>query len=85
MKLKLNLNKLCKLDNIEDYSMDTIHEMQKAYQDYLDESEGVDIEYPEFKFKTAGRESVRKGRRPNHKDVKKKINISEDQNELLTE
>lgn len=59
MKIKFNLNKYCKLDNIEKYSMDTIREMQKVYEEYLKDTDGVDIDFPGFKF-NQNRDSVSK-------------------------
>lgn len=50
MKIKFNLNKYCKLDNIENYSMDTIRTMQEVYEEYLKDTDGVDIDFPGFTF-----------------------------------
>lgn len=46
MQLKLHLNKFLKVDNIEGYNMSTLLELQKAYDKFIENSEGYDPDFP---------------------------------------
>lgn len=49
-QLKFSLNKFAKIDNIDDYSLPFVNQMKELYDKYIKDSEGVDIDFPEFKF-----------------------------------
>ena len=46
MHLKLYLNKFLKTDNIEHYTLRTLEELKKSYDDLLESSEGYDPDFP---------------------------------------
>lgn len=46
MQLKLYLNKIIKVDNIEGYNLSTIMEIQNAYTSFLENSDGYDPDFP---------------------------------------
>ena len=48
MKIKLSLNKLARFDNIEYYSLSTVYQMMKTYEDYVKDNDGMDISFPGF-------------------------------------
>ena len=45
MELKFYLNKFLKVDNIEGYTLETLEELRKAYDKFLDKS-GFDPDFP---------------------------------------
>lgn len=55
MELKLHLNKFLRVDNIENYTLKTLKILQSKYQEFLDNSEGVDPDYPMFTFGGKGK------------------------------
>ena len=50
MGLKFFLNKYAKVDNIENYSLSTLKILQGEYSKFLEESGGVDPDFPMFNF-----------------------------------
>ena len=50
MDLKFYLNKFAKVDNIENYTLKSIRELQKCYETYLDKTEGTDPDFPMTTF-----------------------------------
>lgn len=50
MKIKFNLNKFAKLDNIDNYPLGLVYELNEIYDDYLRDSKGVDVDFPDFEF-----------------------------------
>jgi hypothetical protein len=50
MSLKFNLNKFCKVDNIEGYTLACLRELQKEYSKFLENADGVDPDFPMFNF-----------------------------------
>ena len=63
MDLKFYLNKFVKVDNIEGYTLKTIKELQKCYENYLEKTDGTDPDFPMITFggKNGGGKKV-KGR-----------------------
>lgn len=61
MGLKFYLNKYAKVDNIENYSLNTLKTLQSEYMKFLDESGGVDPDFPMFNFggKSGGETLIR--------------------------
>ena len=55
MGLKLYLNKFLKVDNIEQYSFPELMELKKEYEKILEESEGVDPDFPSYIFGGQGK------------------------------
>lgn len=55
MDLKFYLNKFLKVDNIENYTLKCIMELQKRYDIFLDHSEGVDPDFPLIDFGKNGK------------------------------
>ena len=47
---KFYLNKFAKVDNIENYTLKAIRELQKCYEDYLESTEGTDPDFPMMTF-----------------------------------
>ncbi len=50
MELKFYLNKILKADNIENYTLETIHALMKTYDNFLEKSEGMDPDFPMINF-----------------------------------
>lgn len=50
MNIKYFLNKIAKYDNIEDYYYYTCIKLYEDYKERLKESEGIDLDYPDFKI-----------------------------------
>jgi hypothetical protein len=50
MGLKFYLNKYAKVDNIENYNLSTLKILQGEYTRFLEESDGVDPDFPMFNF-----------------------------------
>lgn len=50
MDLKFYLNKFIKVDNIENYTLKALKEIQKCYEDYLEKTEGSDPDFPMVTF-----------------------------------
>lgn len=50
MDLKFYLNKIIKVDNIENYSLTAIIELKKAYTKFLETTEGADPDFPMMNF-----------------------------------
>ena len=59
MALKFYLNKYAKVDNIENYTLGTLKILQGEYQKFLEQSDGVDPDFPMFNF--GGKETKIKG------------------------
>jgi hypothetical protein len=50
MGLKLYLNKFLKVDNIEYYTFSELMALKKEYEQIMEETEGVDPDFPMFTF-----------------------------------
>lgn len=50
MELKFYLNKIIKVDNIENYTLETIHQLVSVYDKFLEKSEGMDPDFPMVNF-----------------------------------
>ena len=50
MDLKLYLNKFAKLNNIENYTLNTVIQMKEVYSKFLEEGEGKDPDFPLITF-----------------------------------
>lgn len=46
MDLKFYLNKFAKVDNIEEYTLSTVRQLESIYSDYLENTEGKDPDFP---------------------------------------
>ena len=55
MGLKLYLNKFLKVDNIESYTFSELMTLKKEYEKVLEESEGVDPDFPTYVFGGGGK------------------------------
>lgn len=55
METKFYLNKIIKIDNIENYSLSALSEIRKCYDKFLEKSEGVDPDYPMMRFGEGGK------------------------------
>ena len=55
MGLKLYLNKFLKVDNIEDYTYTELMTLKKEYEKVLEDSEGVDPDFPMYTFGGKGK------------------------------
>lgn len=51
MDLKFFLNKFAKIDNIEHYTYRSVLKMREIYNNYLDNSEGFDPDFPLLNFR----------------------------------
>lgn len=54
MSLKFYLNKLLKVDNIENYTLNALKELQECYDQFIEKSEGSDPDFPFITFNTKG-------------------------------
>lgn len=72
METKFFLNKIVKVDNIEEYTLDALDELQKAYERFLDTTEGSDPDYPGYTF-------------GNHKKGDIKLNVGNNLMNLMME
>ena len=61
MGLKFYLNKYVKADNIENYSLSSLKVLQEEYLKFLEESGGIDPDYPLFNFGGKNNETKIKG------------------------
>ena len=50
MGIKFYLNKYAKVDNIENYTLGSLKILQNEYTKFLEESNGVDPDFPMFNF-----------------------------------
>ena len=55
MSLKFYLNKFLKVDNIENYTLGTLQELRKTYDEFLEASEGTDPDFPMIDFGQKGK------------------------------
>ena len=55
MQLKFYLNKFLKVDNIENYTLNSLHELEKIYEDFKDTTEGLDPDFPNINFNSKGK------------------------------
>lgn len=51
LHLKLYLNKYAKYDNIDNYTLSSLREMESEYREYLKNNKGYDVSFPGLKFK----------------------------------
>ena len=54
MQLKFYLNKFLKVDNIENYTLGTLKELENIYEDFKNDTGGLDPDFPGISFKTKG-------------------------------
>ena len=54
MQLKFYLNKFLKVDNIENYTLGTLKELENIYEDFKNDTDGLDPDFPGISFKTKG-------------------------------
>ncbi len=50
MDLKFYLNKFVKCDNIEGYTLKSLFKLKDIYSDFLENSGGIDPDFPEINF-----------------------------------
>lgn len=50
MELKFHLNKFVKLDNIENYTLESLLAARKCYDSFMEKTEGFDPDFPECDF-----------------------------------
>ena len=55
MQLKFYLNKFLKVDNIENYTLKSLMELEKVYEDFKDTTEGLDPDFPNINFNSKGK------------------------------
>lgn len=55
MDLKFYLNKFLKVDNIEKYTLKTLITLRSRYEDFLEQSEGNDPDFPAINFGSKGK------------------------------
>ena len=55
MGLKLYLNKFLKVDNIESYTFSELMILKKEYEKVLENSEGIDPDFPTYIFGSGGK------------------------------
>lgn len=55
MGLKLYLNKFLKVDNIESYTYSELITLKKEYEKVLEDSEGIDPDFPMYTFGGKGK------------------------------
>ena len=65
MEIKFFLNKLVKIDNIEEYTLSALDELQKVYDKFLEKSEGVDPDYPLLKIGGKSEDNIIKTKKNN--------------------
>lgn len=53
MDLKFYLNKFLKIDNIEQYTLNSLTEIKKCYETLLEKTEGQDPDFPMHNFGNA--------------------------------
>jgi len=61
MDLKFYLNKFVKVDNIENYSLNNLLQLKTCYEEFLDNSEGLDPDFPTLNFSGKGKK-INKGK-----------------------
>lgn len=54
MDLKFYLNKFLKVDNIEGYTLKSLMELKKVYEDFKEKTEGLDPDFPGISFGEKG-------------------------------
>lgn len=54
MDLKFYLNKILKVDNIENYTLKTLISLRTRYEEFLDKTEGVDPDFPMISYNSKG-------------------------------
>ena len=55
MGIKFYLNKFARLDNLEGYSLGTVLELNKEYNKFLEDSGGLDPDFPGIDFGGQGK------------------------------
>ena len=55
MDLKFYLNKFLKVDNIENYTLKTLIKLRECYEAFLENSDGVDPDFPTLNFGKKGK------------------------------
>lgn len=64
MDLKFYLNKFLKVDRVEDYTLKTLIKLREVYEDFLQQSDGVDPDFPMLNFGGKGKGQKLKGIKP---------------------
>ena len=54
MQLKFYLNKFLKVDNIEQYTLGALKELENTYEEFKQKTDGIDPDFPGITFKTKG-------------------------------
>ena len=54
MDLKFYLNKFLKVDNIEQYTLGALKQLREVYDNFLENSEGTDPDFPMIDFGSKG-------------------------------
>lgn len=55
MDLKFYLNKILKVDNIENYTLKTLISLRDKYEEFLEKTEGIDPDFPMINFESKGK------------------------------
>ena len=55
MELKFYLNKFLKADNIENYTLKSLQQLKSNYEKFLEDTEGVDPDFPLINFGNKGK------------------------------
>lgn len=63
MDLKFYLNKFLKVDRVEEYTLKTLIKLREVYEDFLQQSDGVDPDFPMLNFGGKGMQKL-KGIKP---------------------
>lgn len=63
MDLKFYLNKFLKVDRVEEYTLKTLIKLREVYEDFLQQSDGIDPDFPMLNFGGKGMQKL-KGIRP---------------------
>ena len=67
MDLKFYLNKIVKIDNIEHYSLSSLKQIKKLYDQFLETTGGFDPDYPMIDFSGGKGKSTQTMRAGNNK------------------
>lgn len=62
MDLKFYLNKFLKVDNIENYTLNTLSKLREKYEKFLEKTEGLDPDFPNIDFSGGKKGKKLKGR-----------------------
>lgn len=65
MDLKFYLNKFLKVDHVEVYTLSSLLELRKRYEEFLENSKGIDPDFPSLNFGDTKKGEKVKGINPN--------------------